>query len=424
MMNHSWKFSRHVLFSLLVSCCVFLVLLGAITAEGATYYVATTGNDANPGTLNQPFKTFAQGVRLLQPGDTLYIRGGLYTERIDVQGPNKTGMPGKYITIAGSPGETVIIQYADTTVAGYGPIKARGNRGYFVFENLILDGINFADEVKWQIRDGNHHFILRKIEMKNFPTSNIYIASGNDITIQDCILHDNISDGAVGRRGYGIYFHDGANGLIEGTEIYNQVGGGIQAYPGPISNLVIRNNKIHDNNATPNSAVGGIVVLGSRNMVSNVSVYNNLIYNNGSSPQSGSSTGLRVDGADTIETKVWNNTVYKNKGYGISMNQAQKTVVQNNIVFGNTKGEIVDFGTKTMLSHNLTTDPKFIRPDAFDFRPQARSYAIDGGVDLGAVTTDFRKITRPQGGAYDIGAYEGSSFDYTSLHPPDDLRIK
>lgn len=35
---------------------------------------------------------------------------------------------------------------------------------------------------------------------------------------------------------------------MEGNDIYNMSGGGIQVYPGPIDDVVVRNNAIHDNN--------------------------------------------------------------------------------------------------------------------------------------------------------------------------------
>jgi len=55
-----------------------LLLLLTLPAEAATYYVATTGDDANSGTLAQPFRTLGQGVSVLRPGDTLYVRAGTY----------------------------------------------------------------------------------------------------------------------------------------------------------------------------------------------------------------------------------------------------------------------------------------------------------------------------------------------------------
>lgn len=42
------------------------------------YYVATDGNDANPGTYSQPFRRAQPAVRLATAGDYIYIRGGTY----------------------------------------------------------------------------------------------------------------------------------------------------------------------------------------------------------------------------------------------------------------------------------------------------------------------------------------------------------
>src|SRR5205823_870147 len=64
------------------------------TTGGTTYYVATNGSDSNAGTINQPFQTIRTGLSRLHPGDTLYIRGGTYSESIaggrDVNYPSGT----------------------------------------------------------------------------------------------------------------------------------------------------------------------------------------------------------------------------------------------------------------------------------------------------------------------------------------------
>ena len=52
-------------------------------AAPVTYYVSPTGSDSNPGILSQPFATINHGVKVLKPGDTLYIRGGTYAETLN-----------------------------------------------------------------------------------------------------------------------------------------------------------------------------------------------------------------------------------------------------------------------------------------------------------------------------------------------------
>ena len=57
-----------------------LVALRATTAT--TYYVATSGNDANPGTQAQPFLTIGKGVLMASSGDTILAGVGTFAEHI------------------------------------------------------------------------------------------------------------------------------------------------------------------------------------------------------------------------------------------------------------------------------------------------------------------------------------------------------
>ena len=109
--------------------------------------------------------------------------------------------------------------------------------------------------------------------------------------------------------------------------------------------------------------------------------------------------------------------------------------MRNNIVFANTSGQILNNGSASALSHNLTTDPKFVKTDAFDFRLQSYSPAIRTGVTLSEVTTDIRgrsrwkdasviTITSGIDGIYDIGAYAEDISDSQSPSAPKNVSVK
>jgi len=404
----------------MLSSAVFL-LIEPVSAHAATFYVATTGNDSSPGTSSQPFRTIARGVSLLNAGDTLYIRSGTWTEQINLS--SKSGSPGNYITIAAYPGDVVTFatsSYPFAITGTYSPSNA-----YFIFEGLILDGVNSGNQYYWTIGNGSHDIILRNLEIKNWKGIGLQIKADN-IQVLNCKIHDQISlTGAIGERWYGIYFASGANGLIEGNEIYNNPGGGMQIYPGPITNLAVRRNSIHDNNSLPSSSIGGIIVAQDSGMTTKgVEISNNLIYRNGSAPSHGYSPGLQIIwGASGV--KVWNNTFYGNQGYGvdIAVPTSGNNVIQNNIVYGNLNPGINDLGTATIMDHNLTSNPGFFSTSTFDFKLQANSPAIDAGVTLSQVNTDFRRNPRPQGNSHDIGAYEGGGTS-GSLSPPANLRVR
>ena len=55
-----------------------LALLSGTALAGNVYYVATNGNDSNPGTLASPWRTMSASCAKLNAGDTLYARGGTY----------------------------------------------------------------------------------------------------------------------------------------------------------------------------------------------------------------------------------------------------------------------------------------------------------------------------------------------------------
>src|SRR5439155_19263618 len=49
----------------------------------STYYVATSGSDANAGSLDYPFRSIQRAATIRQPSDTRIIRGGPYRETVN-----------------------------------------------------------------------------------------------------------------------------------------------------------------------------------------------------------------------------------------------------------------------------------------------------------------------------------------------------
>lgn len=51
----------------------------AVVGNDGNYYVATGGNDSNPGTLSRPFATLQKAINVAGPGQLVYVRGGVYS---------------------------------------------------------------------------------------------------------------------------------------------------------------------------------------------------------------------------------------------------------------------------------------------------------------------------------------------------------
>lgn len=76
-------------------------------AEGPGYFVdPAKGDDGNDGSLQKPWKTVQHAVRKLKPGDTLYLRGGIYYEHPTL---TVSGTPDKPITLRSYEGELAIL---------------------------------------------------------------------------------------------------------------------------------------------------------------------------------------------------------------------------------------------------------------------------------------------------------------------------
>ena len=59
----------------------FILILACVTsADAATYYVSLNGSDSNSGSIDRPFRTISYAVSEVNPGDTVYVRGGDYRE--------------------------------------------------------------------------------------------------------------------------------------------------------------------------------------------------------------------------------------------------------------------------------------------------------------------------------------------------------
>lgn len=392
--------------AMIIPALVIGSTLSPRAATAATYYVATNGNNANAGTQAQPFQTIGQGLSVLAAGDTLYIRGGTYAERIDSnQQTVRAGTSwSNVVTIAAYAGETVTLRPGS---GGEVINLTQSSIQYVVFDGLSLDatGVQFG----MSLTNGANHVRFKNGEMKNSTLTGVAISVSPASSYNE-ILNSKIHDLGSSNQDHGLYIQT-TNNLVEGCEIYNTSGYGIQLYNGyggeRASNNIIRNNRLH-NLGLGSSGLGAVTInSGDDNMF-----YNNLVYD--------SLRGIDVMWGGPQRTKIYNNTIYNTSAAGIEIGSGStNAVVQNNIVYQN-GSTIINNGVGTQISNNLTTDPKFVNASAKDFTLQQTSPAIDTGVTLDAVTTDFAGTTRPQGAGYDVGAYEYKS---GQVPTPTNLRV-
>jgi len=156
-----------------------------------TFYVAPNGDNANPGTREQPWATPGYGSRQLAPGDTLVILGGRYTLReydADIITP-PSGTADAWITIKGEDGNRPVL-------AGRGNLLTAINLSgvqYVRIENLEITHDDTAQgEAAW-FREGVEilgapaaHIILQNLTIHHVDEFGMNIQDVEDLQILNC----------------------------------------------------------------------------------------------------------------------------------------------------------------------------------------------------------------------------------------------
>jgi parallel beta-helix repeat protein len=417
------------------SSAIILALICIVTAESgysATYYVSTGASDSNTCVQAQSLSTGKQtigaGIGCLTPGDTLYIKGGTYSEFIKLSSFGGTSFDTGIITISAYPGDLVTVK-PPATVSGTSLVRFIGVH-YIQVLNITFDCfLQSGTDCIGMTDPSNHHIRIKGCEVMNtgrvaggfgshsspFQTNGI-TASGSFHEFINNKIHDN------GNGGYdhGLYV-SGSGTQIRGNEIYRNSGYGIHKYPSG-DNFSIVGNRVHDNGqsgflgATNGTGDGILSAGGNANLIANNVSYANY------------GTGITLQYGET-GSSVYNNTVYGNQspgGYGgISIgSESSNITVKNNIVYGNSGPQLYNSGTASILSNNLTTDPSFVNASAGDFHLRSSSPGINSGIDLSpSVVSDLSDTPRPQGCCYDMGAFEYVSSSASAPSAPANLRV-
>jgi hypothetical protein len=105
----------------------------ALSAGPNLFVDPMRGKDANAGSVEKPWKTLAHALRRLKAGETLYLRGGAYREKVVL---TRSGTAEAPITIASHPGELAVIdgglpEFINEPAKAWEPYKG-GAAGEFV----------------------------------------------------------------------------------------------------------------------------------------------------------------------------------------------------------------------------------------------------------------------------------------------------
>jgi hypothetical protein len=339
-------------------------------------------------------------------GDTLLIQAGTYTECIawNEGFPWRNGSsPSNQTRYARYQNDTVIIR------PGGGGFQVLGTfqHQYIDIDGLSIDatGRTHGIAVKFEDSIGMR---LANCDLNGGANSNSSFQNGQDTFASivggsnHTIMNNTFHHGFY----YGMYFNP-RDSLVEGNIFRDNGGYGLHhdlESASTVNNNIIRNN-IFTNNGFRTQIPDLPFIQQAAVTIArgdNAQFYNNVIYSNWG--------GIQVDYA-VNNTQFYHNTIYNNQSYPCmnigsgGFTVPANTIIRNNICYQN-GSDIVNEGAGTVQSNNLLTDPLLVNAGSGDFHLLPNSPAINAGVSLFQVPTDFEGTPRPQGGAYDIGADE------------------
>ena len=236
-----------------------------------TYYVSKAGNNANPGTISSPWKTLGKASSAtLNPCDTVYVRGGVYSE-FSVWF-TRSGTATQPISVLAYPGEFPVVDGTGLNIpAGYAFFGVKG--AYFILSGFEVR--NGMVGVQFQGANG----ILSNMNIHNMQGTGIYFQGDYGLVENNTVSFTSLENASPtssyrinGGWGTGISAaRDVVNGItnqtiLRGNTVYSVYGEGLSTFEA--DGTIIENNVVYDNWAT------NTYISDARNVI----FRNNLVY--------------------------------------------------------------------------------------------------------------------------------------------------
>jgi len=239
--------------------------------SGVTYYVSTSGNDTNAGTLAAPWRTIQHAASTVHAGDTVQVRAGTYNEIVTMQtsGNSTAG----YVTFQNYPGEAPIVDGTGLVAGGQtGLFSLEGTFSYIIIQGFEIR--NFSSSTRGKVPVG--------IDFER-AGSNIEILNNHIHNIVQTLGSCNAAN-ALAVAVYGTQAPASINNVtLYGNEIDHNTTGCSEnvSFDGNVQYWVMANNKVHDgdNIGLDNIGFEGVSPNSAYDQARDGWVFGNTVYN-------------------------------------------------------------------------------------------------------------------------------------------------
>lgn len=338
-----------------------------------TYYVATSGNDSNPGTASQPWKTIQHAASSVNPGDTVVVQAGTYNERVTL---SRSGSSSAYINFKADPARSV-------NMNGFNL-----NSQYVKVEGFKVSGagdIAFAVNASNLIIENNEIIENRSMGVGNFDT----FANYSNVVVKNNYIY---------RSAYGVWAV-GQGWTVEGNEVerliaYDDGDNDYMRFFG--SNHVFKRNYLHGTreseicrpgwtgpfNPSECAHVDGFQTYNNNGeVVRNITFDGNFVSNFHQGVTAQNNSGNR-----TISGLVFRNNIFwggtssdSYAGWGLDLRHLENTIVEHNY-FINVGSAVGMGGTNTGIIRNNIFNGTWSVP--YEFDGQNNTTAVKGGNNI------------------------------------------
>ncbi len=391
-------------------------LLAPAVAPAATYYVASTGADSNPGTSASPWRTLQKAADTVQAGDVVNVSPGTYA--------------GFQVTTSGTSASRIVFR-----ASGSGVLVNQPNSK--TPDNINVEAASYVTIEGFTVEDAPRVGIRMVLATGGVIRNNVVRRSGLTGILTGwtpaVLIEGNVTSGSL--QQHGIYVSNSNtpndNPVVRGNESFGNNENGIQfngdcweGGDGVIEGALIENNIVHDNNWK------GFSIISVQASI----IQNNVIYDNGISAGAG---GLHLTdqvgpscGKPSSNNLVVNNTIVEPRIACIRMTDGSTAnIVFNNLcvspssarlILDDVGGNLIDAVSNLKLT---SSSGLFVDAAGKNFHLASASGAIDAGIALyqgrSAPVVDRDGNKRPAGQRHDAGAFEaGGSAPPTDVVPP------